>query len=565
LSTFSDYQYQRPDMESLEKEFQRLLDQFDKAESSVAQEDIISKINSLRNQFETMGTLVHIRHTIDTTDEYYTAQNDYMDEARPIYEGLINKYYKSFVNSKHRKALENKYGEQLFRIVELTLRTFSPEIVEELKMENRLVSQYTKLMASAKILFQGAERNLSQMAPFIQSVDWEIRKSAQEAYTGFFLQHEAEFDDIYDKLVKVRHEIAHKLGFKNYIELGYARLNRSDYNATMVAGYRKQVLETIVLLAIKLKKRQAKRLKQDTLQYYDESLIFLTGNATPKGDSAWIIEHGKQMYQELSPETAEFIGFMMKHELLDLVTKKGKAGGGYCTYIPKYKSPFIFSNFNGTSGDVDVLTHEAGHAFQVYLSRGYEIPEYTWPTMEACEIHSMSMEFLTWPWMEEFFQADTTKYKFAHLSGALLFIPYGVTVDEFQHWIYEHPEATPTERKTIWRELEKKYLPHRDYENNDLLNRGGFWFRQSHIFSTPFYYIDYTLAQVCAFQFWIKSQQDRDTTWQDYLKLCKQGGSKSFLELVKLARLKNPFEEGCIDSIIGPIEQWLDGVDDEKL
>lgn len=565
MPTFKDFSYQRPDLDVLKKDFERLTARFDKAESPEIQANIIMEINVLRNRFETMTTLVHIRHTVDTEDPFYTAENDYLDELKPKFEELINMYYKALVHSKHRQYLEEHYGPQLFRTVDLTLRTFSPEIMEDLQTENKLISQYVNLRASAKIPFQGEERNLAQMIPFVESPDRQIRKSAQEAYTGFFLDHEKEFDDIYNQLVKVRHIIARKLGFENFVSLAYARLSRTDYDATMVAGYRRQVLETIVPLAAKLKKRQTKRLKLDSLKYYDEPLTFLSGNATPKGDPAWITANGRRMYHEMSTETAEFIDFMIEHELVDLIAKKGKAGGGYCTYIPQYKSPFIFSNFNGTSGDVDVLTHEAGHAFQVYLSRGFEIPEYTWPTLEACEIHSMSMEFLAWPWMHLFFENDTTKYKYAHLSGSLLFIPYGVLVDEFQHWVYQNPDASPAERKAIWRELEMKYLPHRDYENNDLLNRGGYWFRQGHIFEVPFYYIDYTLAQVCAFQFWIKAEQNRGKAWQDYLKLCKQGGSNPFLELVALAGLKNPFEDGSIRSVIGPIENWLSGVDDEKL
>ena len=565
MSTFKDYSYERPSMGRIEAEFEKLLKEFGQAEAFAAQDLIMAKINNLRNEFESMATLVYIRHSIDTTDEFYEKENDYFDEISPLYEGLVHKYYQSLVNSKYREALEEKWGKQLFRMAELKLKTFSPEIIEDLQKENKLASQYTKLRASAKIMFEGEERNLSQMAPFMEAKDRDLRKRAQENFTGFFLENEAQFDEIYDNLVKIRHEIAKKLGYKNFIELGYARLARSDYNAKMVAGYRKQVFETLVPLATKLRKRQAKRLNLDTLKYYDEPLEFLTGNAVPKGDPAWIIENGKKMYSELSPEAGEFFDFMVKTELLDLVTKKGKAGGGYTTYISKYKAPFIFSNFNGTSGDIDVLTHEAGHAFQVYYSRNYQVPEYIWPTLEACEIHSMSMEFLTWPWMNLFFIEDEEKYKFAHLSSAVLFIPYGVTVDEFQHWVYEHPEATPSERKATWRKIEEKYLPHRDYEENDLLNRGGSWFRQGHIFSNPFYYIDYTLAQVCAFQFWVKAHENRTEAWQDYLRLCKAGGSRSFLELVELANLKNPFTDGCIKSIIGPIEQWLDRIEDSKL
>lgn len=564
MLAFKDYTYIRPDMEQLEKAFNERLNQFSLAQNVDVQNQMIHQINDLRNHFETMATLVHIRHSIDTTDTFYEQENDFIDEISPLYEGLVHRLYQSLVTSKFRHELEEKWGQQLFRIAALKLKTFSPEIIEDLQRENKLVSQYTKLRASAKIPFEGEERNLSQMAPFMESKDRAMRKQAQEAFTGFFAENEEAFDGLYDQLVKVRHGIAKKLGFKDFVELGYARLSRSDYHAEMVAGYRRQVQEAVVPIATKLRQRQARRLHLDTLKYYDEALEFLTGNATPKGDPEWILTNGKMMYHELSPETGEFIDYMTDHELLDLVTKKGKAGGGYCTYIYDYKAPFIFSNFNGTSGDVDVLTHEAGHAFQVFSSRAYEIPEYTWPTLEACEIHSMSMEFITWPWMNLFFQADEEKYKFSHLSGAILFIPYGVTVDEFQHWVYEHPEATPAERKAMWRSIEEKYLAHRNYEDNDLLNRGGFWFRQGHIFSDPFYYIDYTLAQVCAFQFWSKAQVSREKAWQDYLTLCKAGGSKSFFELVQLANLENPFNEGCITRTMGPVEAWLDQVDDSN-
>ncbi len=567
MLTFKEFRYQRPDMEHFKKEFLDLLQRFESGACGSCQEQnrIMSAINALRNEFETMATLARICHSIDTTDSYYDRENDYFDEVGPAYEGLIDQFYRALVHSPHQPELERHWGSQLFRIAALKLRTFSPEIMADLQQENKLSSQYTKLRASAQIDFEGEKRNLSQMTPFLQSPDRATRKKAQEAYTGFFRDHEAEFDQIYDDLVKLRDQIARKLGFKNFVELGYARLSRSDYDAAMVAGYRRQVLEHIVPLATRLRQRQAKRLGLDALKYYDEPLEFLSGNAMPKGDSAWILANGRTMYHELSPETDEFFSFMVDHELLDLVTKRGKAGGGYCTYINNYRAPFIFSNFNGTADDVDVLTHEAGHAFQVYLSRNYAIPESIWPTLEACEIHSMSMEFLAWPWMRLFFQADEEKYKFAHLSGALLFIPYGVSVDAFQYWVYENPAATPAERKRAWRAIERKYLPHRDYADNDLLNRGGFWFRQGHIFNNPFYYIDYTLAQVCAFQFWIKSRADRAAAWQDYLRLCRAGGSKAFLELVELARLQNPFEPGCIQTVTGPVAAWLDGVADGKL
>jgi M3 family oligoendopeptidase len=562
---FAEYVYERPDMEQVSAEMEGLLKQFEEAASFEEQDGVIARINELRNRVDSMISIVYIRHTMDTTDPYYKEEQEYFDEKEPIYQGLISKYYRALNGSKFRPQLEEKWGPQLFRIAELTVKTYSPEVVEDLQLENKLASDYVKMMAAATIEFQGQELNLTQLVPYTLSTDRETRKQANDAKYAFFASQEETLDRLYDELVQVRTRIARKLGYHNFVELAYARLNRSDYNAQMVAKFREQVRLHLVPVTSKLRAKQAKRLGVEQLTYYDDKFRFPSGNPTPKGGPEWIIENGKRMYAELSAETDEFFTFMVENGLMDLVNRKGKALAGYCTYIPTQKAPFIFANFNGTMGDVDVLTHEAGHAFQSYMSRDYQVPEYYFPTLEACEIHSMSMEFFAWPWMELFFQEDTEKYKYAHLSEALLFIPYGVAVDEFQHYVYEHPTATPAERKAKWAELERTYLPDVDRSGNDFLKRGGYWFQQRHIFRSPFYYIDYTLAQICALQFWKRAQEDREAAWSDYVKLCKQGGSKSFTELVAVAGLISPFVDGCVESVIGQIEAWLNQVDDTKL
>lgn len=562
---FNEFKYDRPDYNEVKEKFFSLINEITKADNVEKQYAYIEQLNKLRNHIQTMGTLTEIRNSIDTTDKYYDEERSYWDEYTPLYEELNSIFYKELVNSKFKKELQEKLGHQFFVLAKFSLKAFSTEVIEDLQLENKLSSEYTKLIASARILFNGEELNLPGLVPFMQDKDRDIRRKASNAKYNFFVENEAEIDRIYDELVKVRTKIAKKLGYKNFVELGYIRMMRSDYNPEMVNNFRKQVLKYIVPVASKLYERQKERLGIEKLTYYDEKFEFLTGNAIPKGNPEWILNNGKKMYAELSPETKEYFDFMVEGELLDLVTKKGKAGGGYCTYIPDYKAPFIFSNFNGTSGDVDVLTHEAGHAFQVYSSRWIEVPECNFPTYESCEIHSMSMEFFTWPWMKLFFEEDTEKYKFTHLGSAIKFIPYGITVDEFQHFVYENPEATPAERKQAWRELERKYLPHKNYEGCQFLEMGGWWFQQAHIFNSPFYYIDYTLAQICALQFWKRANDNREDAWNDYVKLCKVGGTKSFLELVKYANLKSPFEDGCVSSIINSIEQWLDAVEDKKL
>ena len=561
---FKDFPYNRPNLDDIKAQAEVILEQIGTGKSLEQEVGAIEEYWALMDHVRTMGTLVSIRNSINTVDEFYEAEKLFFNQEMPKLQAYSKRFDEKLLSSTNRAALEAKYGKLMFQQAELGLKVFDESIIPELQQENALDTEYDKLLASAKIEFQGGVYNLSQMAPFAQSKDRDTRKAAASVVSNFFASNEATLDRIYDELVKLRTSIAKKLGYDNFIQLGYDRMGRTDYGAKEVKTYRDQILSDIVPLVTELTERKAKRLGIDKPYHYDLTLSFLTGNPTPKGDVEWQVDKAKKMYSEMSPETNEWFTLMLDKELMDLESKQGKAGGGYCTSLPEYKVPFIFANFNGTSHDVDVLTHEAGHALQGFLSKDH-IPPYRWPTMESAEIHSMSMEFLAWPWIDQFFLEDTAKYKFNHLAGSISFLPYGVLVDEFQHEVYGNPDLTPDERKALWRRLEKKYLPFKDYGDDDFLNRGGFWFRQGHIFGVPFYYIDYTLAQVCAFQYWVKHQENPKAAMQSYLELCRLGGSKSFTGLLASADLKNPFEAGTVKTIVKPIRAYLDSVDDTKL
>lgn len=561
---FHEFPYQRPDIEVVRQQIEVLLENIGTGKSLQEELQAIHQVFQLNDELSTQSQLVSIRNSIDTTDPFFEAEQNFFDENMPRLQQYEHMFLEKLLSSPHRAQLEEKLGSLLFIRGELAKKTFKPEIIEELQQENKLSTEYSKLIASAKIEFQGNVYNLSQMAPFLQDKNRETRHQAQLAVSGFFASREADFDRIYDELVRLRTVIAHKLGYENFVQLGYDRFGRTDYNAEDVKNYRDQIFEDIVPLVVELTNRKAIRLGIQEPKSWDLALSFLSGNPTPKGDRAWQVAKAKKMYEEMSPQTSEFINFMLDRELLDLDSKPGKTGGGYCTYLPKFESPFIFANFNGTAHDVDVLTHEAGHAFQVYSSRD-QIPDYRWPTMEAAEIHSMSMEFLAWPWIHEFFIEDTDKYRFSHLAGAVSFLPYGVLVDEFQHEIYQNSNWSPEERKACWRRLEKKYLPFKDYGDDAFMEKGAFWFRQGHIFGAPFYYIDYTLAQVVAFQYWIMHQANRKQALDSYLALCRLGGSKSFLGLLEAANLQNPFLKGTVKEIVKPIRSFLDSIDDKVL
>ncbi len=560
---FKNFPYTRPDFDQLQIDLQKLAEEFNASKNAEEQIDVIERYFKLSDEAASNGTLASIRNSIDTKDEFYDAETKVFDEKGPLLSQYTHMFALSMFNSPFKEDLIKKYGQHFFNQVEISLKTFDPKIVPLMIENNKLSRQYDNIIAGAEIEFDGKIYNLSQMAPFAQSLDREVRKKAQGKVSEFFQKNEKEIDEIYDKLVKNRHQMAVELGYENFIELGYYRMGRTDYDQHDVYNYREQIKEVVVPAVSKLNKRKSVRLGIKDLKSYD-TISFLSGNPTPKGTKDELLVAAKTMYEEMSKETKEFFDFMLKHELLDLESKPGKRAGGYCTYIPRHQAPFIFANFNGTAHDVDVLTHEAGHAFQVFSSR-HHIPSQRWPGMEAAEINSMSMEFFAWPWIPLFFKEDSEKYYFTHLAGAISFLPYGALVDEFQHEIYKNPDMTPEERKQTWRKLERIYRPDLNYDEDAFLDKGTYWFRQGHIFGAPFYYIDYTLAQVCAFQYWIRNRENHEEAWNSYYHLSTLGGSLGFVGLLKEAGLMSPFEKGSIKKVLEPLMAFLDTIDDTKL
>ena len=552
---FSEMPYTRVDMNKVEETYKDLIERAKNAKSG---EELFA-VHQERYQFmgdvATNMTLAHIRHDIDTADEFYTAENDYYDEVGPLLENYDNMYSKVLFESPHRAYMESKIGKVPFKNIEIALKAFDEKLIPLMQEENALSSRYTKVIASAKIPFDGEVYNLSLMGKFTTSNDRDVRKRAWKAVSDFFVTVADELDEIYDLLVKNRTAQAKMLGYENYVELGYYRMNRNCYDKAMVENFRKQIKEVFVPFAEKLHEERRERLGIEKLKYYDNGIYFLNGNPAPTGTPEEILKAGQDMYRELSPETAEFFDFMMENELFDVLGRKTKRAGGYMTFLPNYKSPFIFANFNGTSGDVDVITHECGHAFQGFVTRNEEIREFTDITMETAEIHSMSMEYFTYDWMGKFFGDRKDDYYKMHLADSAIFVPYGTMVDEFQHHVYENPDMTPAERNALWLKLESEYRPYLDYEDIPFFSTGGWWQRQLHIYQMPFYYIDYVIASICAMQFKTMMDEDYKKAWDNYLKLCKLSARDFFTNMIKEVGLNSPFEDGCIAALVEKLDK----------
>lgn len=558
MQVFSEMAYERPDMEETLRFIEDSARKAAGADSyEKAREIFLALLEKLRH-VSTMETIASIRNTADMTDVFYEKEMEYFHAGNPRLEIAREAFYKVLLESPFLPDFQKEFGEIYFKRMENAGRLTSEKNVELQVEESRLSQQYAKISATCTAKFHGETLNFYGLLKKMQDTDRGVRREAFAAWADLYASVSGQLDEIYSRLIEVRCAMAENLGFSDYVDMAYQKRERFDYGKEDTARFREQIRRFVVPVCQKLFEEQRRRLGLSKLCYYDEALIYPEGNVEPQGTEEEMIAKAGQMYREMSPQTGEFFDFMRRYQLFDLTTRPGKQPGGYCTFLEEEKAPFIFSNFNGTSADVDVLTHEAGHAFEAYTaSRQIPLTEQAFSTAEIDEIHSMSMEFFAYPWMNLFFGEKADKYIYAHAADALRVIPYMACVDEFQHRVYQQRLTNPDERYRIWRELEKIYLPWREYDGCEFLEKGGFWMQKQHIFLYPFYYIDYALAQMGAFEYLARMQKNRTAAWEDYLRLCRAGGSRGYFELLKIGNLSNPFAGGTVEDIMKGVEAFL--------
>ena len=557
MLTIDDLRVATPTYDDVAAQCRELESALDAASSAEAVAGVVRRWDDLRRQLETWSHLVDLRFQQDTGNANFKKAREYRDELAPRLTDLEVRIKRKLLNGPLRPALEDTLGRQAFALWEADVMAFDPAIEQQLVQEARLEAEYSELTASAQLEFRGEKHNLSSIVKFREHPDRPTRHGGEQCRWQWFEGNRQQLDRIFDDLVKLRHQMARTLKYDNYIGLGYKRMKRVDYSQQDVEQFRAEVREHLVPLALELRRQQARALGVDRLMFWDDAVFDPRGNPAPHGDHDWLVQRATEMFDSMGPELGSFFRLMQEAKLMDLKNRERKSPGGFCTAFPTVGLPFIFANFNGTKHDVEVFTHEMGHAYQSYSSRNQPLIDYMWPTYESCEIHSMGLEFLTWPHMDKFFEEDADRFRRVHLTQGLLFIPYGVAVDHFQHLIYERPEATPGERHAMWQEMERTYLPWRDYGDLPHLRAGGFWQFQRHIYLCPFYYIDYTLAQTCALQLWARSRQDSRAALAAYHSLCRRGGEAPFQELARSAGLKSPFQRGCLAEVTDEARQVL--------
>lgn len=550
----SEIQYKRITIEEISARVQAVISKVKSAASAAEVLAARDEYIELYKNFATASALSYMRYTLNTADEFYRKEKDYYDEITPKVQSFGREYAMAMLKSPYRAMLEKELNPLLFTLYEMEKKSMSPAIVEDMVEENKTVTEYSQLMAGMTFDFKGEQIPLTILRRYMMDDDREIRREAYEVLGTRLGEESEKLDGIFDRLVHIRDGMAKKMGYKNFVELGYYRMNRISYDETMVAKFRGNVLRYLVPAVARLKSENAKRMGIDMFMLYDNDVNLPGGNPKPVLNKDGILREASAMYHDLSPVTGEFFEMMLKTEAFDVESRKNKWGGGYCTYFPDYRQPFILANFNGTSADIDVITHEVGHALADYLTAdnrfAFDLPY----GMETAEVHSMSMEFFAWKYLERFYGEGADKSRFSHLFNALTFIPYGVIVDCFQHIVYGNPGMTPRERKAAWNRLEAQFRPYLSTEGLPYLSEGTRWQYQMHIYELPFYYIDYCLAQTVALQFLLESRKDYPGAFRKYLKFLKRGGEARFTELLSEAGLKSPFEEATIRELAAKIE-----------
>lgn len=557
---FNEMTYTRPDIDALLARCRELAAKAAAAPDGDALVRLYYEQSEAFAEYNTAANLANIHYTCDTRDAYWKAEQDFFDANGPAVTNASVEISRAFLANPHVDALTEKFGTTCVAGMKNAVLSMDDRTVELQQQFNALVSRYQQIYGGALVELDGKQLTIPQLGPYKEDLDPAVRRAAYEAEAGYFDAHRAELDELYGQIVQNLNAQARVMGYHDYSELSYVRMNRIGYGPEEIRKFRDQVANDVVPQLQKVMALRAKRTGIAHPAFTDLPILFRDGNPKPIPGYKARMDAARTMYHELSPETAEFIDFMQDNELFDVESRPGKMSGGYMTSLPSYKAPFIFANWNDTSGDVDVLTHECGHAFEGYVAeRDPAIPaDLECPGMESAEIHSMAMEFLTAPWHHLLFGRDTDKYALLHAEDSFVFLAYGCEVDEFQHIMYQNPDLTPDERNAEWLKLEKKYRPWIDFDNLPFYGRGAGWQRQLHIYECPFYYIDYCLSTMTALQFFLLSLTDHKDAWARYLRLVRRAGTASYTELLETAGLKVPFEEGSIKGIAQQMTDWLE-------
>ncbi|MBC7544770.1 MAG: M3 family oligoendopeptidase [Candidatus Sericytochromatia bacterium] len=532
--------------EYVREHYQALTDRIASAEASGDSAGwlvLFADWNALKSYVGSEGSRIHYAQSKDMADPKWDAADTYYrEQVTPAADNGNSAVVNALLASRHKDAIATRYGRHLIRTLETSVEPLAP-INSDLRVkESDLVNQYDKLVATGEIAVNGKTVTLAVARSLQSSEDAATRRAAFEGYRSWFLQHREAIAGIYHQLVALRDQMGRNLGHANFIPLGYLGMGRTDYGPAEAATFRAGVRQYAVPLQKALNERQAAAYATPTLAPWDveyDPALSLPSGIVPVGSQ---LDKAQRIFDGLSPKLGGHFSQMRRDGLIDLENRKGKRAGAFCTSFSDEGKVAIFCNSTGDPDDVSTLMHEMGHAFQASESQVIETVDQQWPTSDAAEVHSMGMEYLSMRHMGEFFtQAQADRFRSLRWKHGVELICYISIVDEFQHWVYENPTAAIDERDAAWRRIWDVYKPGIDFSGVEDYKHAR-WYAQGHLFWSPFYYIDYAVAETGAMQLALVDAADHDRAMEAYLTLCQIGGTKSVLEIFGAAGLRSPFD-----------------------
>ncbi len=510
---------------------------------------------------EQQYSILHIRMTCQTDDpQRAEAFQKFVETVLPALKPLGDKLNRRYLELRKQFPLDEKRFEVFDRNTRAEVELFREENVPLQTQESLLSQEYQTVCGAMTVQFHGQELTLPQMSKFLVEPNRDLRQSAWQATADRRMQDKDRLEEIFDKMLALRFQIAANAGFSNYADYKFRAYHRFDSTPADCKRYHKTVERLVVPVYEEILKKRRSQMNIDTLRPWDLSV-------DPKGRPPLkpfeyvedLIAGVEKMFSRLDPELGDQFKMMADLGLLDLASRKGKAPGGYQSTLAEIRKPFIFMNAVGLNRDLYTLLHEGGHAFHSLAAANETIHAYRHAPMEFCEVASMGMELLGQENLNVFYKndEDIRRTLFDHFESVIQILPWVATIDAFQHWIYENPKHSHDQRAAAWLEIHSRF-------SGSIVDWTGLeeyrkfqWHRQLHIFEVPFYYIEYGIAQLGALQLWVRAKHNPKQALADYRKALALGGARPLPELFAAAGLEFDFSEKTIGPLMEEVLQKL--------
>lgn len=506
---------------------------------------------------------LYINMTCHTDDAAIKkAYLDFVQNVEPHLKKVGFELDRKIASSPHASKLDQDRFGVLLRNIKADVDLFREENIPLQTKETELVQQFDEISGAMMVNFRGEERTLPQMGRHFEDTDRATREEAWRVVAERRYQDRDRLSDIFDQLIKLRHQMARNAGFENYLQYTFKRKHRFDYTADTCRDYHRGSEEVFVPMHRQLNRERAAALKVPSLRPWDMA-VDVKGRAPlkPFAKSDELVEKSSRLFHKLDPGAqglGSLFDTMRGGGCLDLESRKGKAPGGYQENRDRQRTPFIFMNASGLQRDLITMIHEAGHAFHAMLCKDEPLVDYRHPPIEYCEVASMSMELLAFPHLGEFYAdaADAQRAIRTHLEEMAQRIPWIATIDAFQHWIYTHPDHSRAERSAAWLDLDRRFGSDLDWSGLEK-HREFMWQRQLHLFSVPLYYIEYGIAQLGALQLWLASKRNKDAALASYKRGLSIGGAKPLPDLFKATDIKFEFGPAMMKQLMTELQGEL--------